>query len=303
MNFNTISDTRIEAYEAFAQRYAVETPPPDKPNQLDFSRLSLLDKLKLVTTISAVLLAATRTAEQFYIAASMGSGTALGLVEAILSVLAIEGGLVVFAADRARKRRLSDAKQADFIEEAPKFFDSSMIAIILMLIISIVAGVGQGVRIIPDAVEITTGVAYVIAFSLGALASIIALLGGHVVGEALADMSIQYERASGSYAEDLHTYIDTMDRAWKRSPEYKMAKDMLAPGFAVQGVQFGVQSGVNSDTKLNTALNTMSGYYQQTGQIMSVRELANTSGVSTGTAHSAKIQWLEMMGLEDTYDR
>lgn len=298
MNFNEVTDTKIAAYEAFAERYAVENPVPERPNQFA-TNLSLLDKLKLVTTMASVLLAATRTAEQFYIAASMGSGSLLGYVEAALAVAAIEGGLVVFSADRARKKKLSNAKKQDFVEEEPRFFDSTMVAILMMLVISIVAGVGQGVRIIPNAQVLTTSVAYIIAFSLGALASIIALLGGHVVGEALADMSIDYERSIQEYEQDVDEYRSGMDRVWKRSPEYRAVKD-LAAGLGVQsGVQFSVQSGVNGRQKLDTALDTLDTIYNQTGEIPSVRQLAEISGVARGTAHTAKQTWLEHNGLED----
>ena len=131
-----VTDDEAQAFEAFRDKYMQMRPPPIRPG---VSGLGWQFWITIPCALAAIVLAALRTANIFYSAASMsGLGDFFSALEAVFAMLAIEGGLVAYAAIR------SDRKAKDEDVEAIRQHDTRLgWAIVLMVAVSIIAGLGN----------------------------------------------------------------------------------------------------------------------------------------------------------------
>ena len=202
-----LTEEEIKGYEIYQRKYVVLYPPPKKPNP---TKQGWEFKAYLVVCVAAVLLASMRTAEQFYRAATFSANPLLGYIEAFLAVFTVETGIVVYAAVlAARQKKISQWVM--------------WVGIVLLASISIVAGLGQSLylstSIDPSFLRYTE---YMLSILIGPGASIAALIGGHILGQQIAQVAQIYEEMMREYESETHLYNDKLMRAWLRSFERKV---------------------------------------------------------------------------------
>lgn len=215
-----LTEEEIRGYEIYRRKYLVLYPPPIKPSPV---KQGWEFKAYLVVCIAAVLLASMRTAEQFYRAATFSANPVLGYIEAFLAVFTVETGIVVYAAVLAARRK----KIAPWV---------MWVGIILLAAISIVAGLGQSLylssNIDPTFLKYTE---YMLSILIGPGASIAALIGGHILGQQIAQAAQLYEQMMAEYESEMQQYNDKLMRAWLRSVERKVVLGTMSlprPEFA-----------------------------------------------------------------------
>jgi len=216
-DFVEISHKELEGFEAYRELYATKNPPPEVPSVYSFRDAGLLYYGKIITTVSAVLLAGFRTAEQFYLSASQENVT-LGMVEAVLSVLAIEGLILFLAADRAKRRE----RLHPFLETA---------GIVMALGISLLAGLGQSIRLVSGLDEtLLTNFTTALAFGL-AFASFVAYIAGEILGQELVRIELRNREMQYDYKTSLSEWENGLNSSWNRSQERKLARGKITESF------------------------------------------------------------------------
>jgi hypothetical protein len=200
-----------EAYENWSIAYETIHPKPEYPKQFDFSQIGLIFKIKVITTISLMLLVALRTGSQFYLAAASSTGVGLGWIEAGLAILGIEGLLLALAYERGRRRKALSEWQ-------------EMAGILLLIAISVMAGLSQSISVI-DVLnqQIYQWITWGLGISL-TLASVAAYLGGEMIGQQIGDIDGQYERNVEEYKRELEGYGQHKNAAWDASDERKVIR-------------------------------------------------------------------------------
>ena len=199
-----------EAYTEFRQNYVMTHRPPQKPSITQGQALGWIFWANAITCAAAVLLAAFRTGSWFYMAAAsdkMGllgpfASKSIGVVEAILGILAYEGLLVVIAITNGIRRK-----------HPPKI--ASYIVVSLGLFTSFVAGLGTSFNLLPEQYNNVANILLlVLVVSLG-LATAMAWFAGDLLGYqyklAQEKLSAEYER----YNKELSAYEVSMRRSWE----------------------------------------------------------------------------------------
>lgn len=214
MDILEVNEQEFEIYQSYRVLYEAQHPYPEKRNEFDWRDAGLIFKGKVITTVAAVLLAGFRTAEQFYLAASNQGNVILGWAEALLAVMAIEGLILFLAADRAKRR--------GHIHEW-----TSWAGIGLALIVSLLAGLGQSMRLIEGLnVEILGWFNLALAIGL-AFASFVAYIGGEIIGQELARIDIANEGNSEEFKSDIERWEKSLQASWSRSHERKKVRESL----------------------------------------------------------------------------
>jgi uncharacterized membrane protein len=207
LELEQLTEEEIRGYEIYRRKFMALYPPPEKPRPVkqgwEFYAYFLV-------SVAAVLLASMRTAEQFYRAATFSANPILGYVEAFLAVFTVETGIVVYAAVLAVRRK----SIAHWV---------MWVGIILLAAISIVAGLGQSLYLTSDIdPSILKYTEYMLSILIGPGASIAALIGGHILGQQIANAAQQYERATNEYDTELQQYNERIIRTWQRSIERRI---------------------------------------------------------------------------------
>jgi hypothetical protein len=262
-----LSEEERIAFESFRRKYIVMHPIPKTFSYtLTWREGGLLFRGKVVTTVAAVLLAGFRTAEQFYLAASQ-SAPWLGWAEAFLAILSIEGLILFLAADKAKKRGT--------IHE---FWSS--VGILFALAISVLAGLGQSMRLVINLDQATAGMfTLVLAIGLG-FASIVAYIGGEILGQELARIDGLNQKSTNEQAGADRIYSDRLNKAWDRSLERKMLYGKLSStgkDFRSLSVSFKDWREVPHAERLQIAS-------------MTIPEIREEYGLEQRTAYNWKVQ-------------
>lgn len=204
-DFQGMSDQEIFAYEKFLDVYVLQHPEPvlEKP-KLDWQFYTAL-----VTSISAIIGASFRTGQAFYLAAVAKLSPVLSFTEAIAFIFAIEGGIVMFALQDARNKK----KSTD---------ETNRYALWVAFTISLLAGLYQSVEILsPDPnnlfIKLLNG-SLVIAMGLGA--TVIAFLGGDVLGVQMVKLENERTNASERFTNAVRSYKGSRLKAWRSSEEF-----------------------------------------------------------------------------------
>lgn len=226
-----IKEQEQQAFEVHIQSYKRLNPMP-RPRKVD--GIGWQFWIALPVTVSQIVLAAMRTAAIFYAAASLsGFGNMFALVEASAVMLAVEGGLVVYSAIRAANNAKSkSAEQLDAYNTRLAW------GIGFMVVVSVLAGLGQSIGLIEYIdVRVLTGFQYTLSLVIGVGASVIAWIGGEVLGTQIAKVGIAREEAMAEYKEEMEKYWDGLRSSWERSQERKYIRQPLS--------QLPVQTVVN----------------------------------------------------------
>lgn len=217
-----ITEDESNAFGAYKDKYASMKPPPRRPGA---SGLGWQFWVTVPCALSAIILAALRTANIFYKAALLSDlGDFFSLVEAFVAMLAIEGGLVAYAAIR------SDRKAQDEDIRAIRQHDTRLFwAIILMVLVSVVAGLGQSATVVDNmGIAWANRIQYALFLVTGIGASLIAWIGGEVLGSQVALAGIENEKRMTDWREQMESYMTGLRSSWSRSQERKMVRGELA---------------------------------------------------------------------------
>lgn len=198
-----MSKAEISAFHDFEQVYVFQHPLPTKPS------LSLHWQFwtALATSLAAVILAAFRTGQAFYIAAVARGNPFFSAAEAISAVVAIEGSVVLFALQRAREANKTDASL-------------SWTGLFIAFIVSALAGLFQSFNLITspsDTVSIVLNYTLVVAMGLGA--TILAWVSGDLLGVQLVRLEESKSVLDEGFAKTVHAYRANMLKAWGLSSE------------------------------------------------------------------------------------
>lgn|GEM_PF-5062964 len=198
-----MSKSEIKAFKDFEQVYLVEHPHPLKPEY----NLGWEFWTAMGTSFSAVILAAFRTGQAFYLSAVAKGNSAFSLLEAIAAVFAIEGSVVLFALQRARRRNKTD----DI---------SSEIGLWVAFGISALAGLFQSVNLIPNPDKLVSSLLSIsLVVSMGLGATIIAWLGGDILGVHLVRLEFIRKESNEQFNKSVRGYRANLLKAWMNSDE------------------------------------------------------------------------------------
>ena len=223
------------AFAAYKETFLLQNPLPPKPATLDLRGLGFAFWLYFTQAITSIALAAMRTSDAFYFVgyATVGNGY-YASAEAILSVLAVEVGMVVFAAILAQKRykkqetELRSQAEADGKKfRASKEVDLNAAVIwaglILMALISMSAGLHQSVKIIDGVSEaFVQNLSYFLGITIGVGITIIAVIAGDILGQQLAIITAGYADRLAEWEDKIDEWNDAVKAAWARSDQRKI---------------------------------------------------------------------------------
>lgn len=204
-DFQGMSDQEKFAYQTFNEFYVIKNPEPVLENpKLDWQFYTAL-----ITSISAIIGASFRTGQAFYLAAVAKLNPILSFTEALVFIFAIEGGIVMFALQDARNKK----KSTD---------DTNRYALWVAFGISVLAGLYQSVEILGLGadnvlIRLLNG-SLVLAMGLGA--TVIAFLGGDVLGVQMVKLENERTNASERFANSVRTYKGKRLKEWRSSPEF-----------------------------------------------------------------------------------
>lgn len=203
LQVSQMSKSEIKAFKDFEQVYLIQHPAPVKQNP----HLGWEFYTAMATSCAAVILAAFRTGQAFYISAVAKGDLIFSSLEALSAVFAIEGSVVLFALQRARRLNKTDDS-------------SSELGLWVAFGISALAGLFQSVNLIPNPDPFISGllsIALVISMGLGA--TVIAWLGGDILGVNLVRLEFTRREVNEQFAKSVHGYHANLLKAWMNSDE------------------------------------------------------------------------------------
>lgn len=281
MNLEELTQQETDAFELYRDKYELQHPVPAPPSARG---LGWQFYLLVLTSLAAVVLAALRTAEQFYLAASLSGSPIFSLAEAIAAMVAIEGGIVIYAAIRAEaNKKVSNATLG--------------IGIFLMVLISTFAGLGQSLRLIDNInAELMIYFQYALSIVIGVGASALAWIGGEVLGSQIARVGTYSENASEKYDQELDQYNSRLLSSWNNSIERRSIRNDF-----VQSVQAPVprySGGTPEVPKTELVyewLDKVNNGWTHSGQVPSAREIERELEhleVAVSSAQRGRNRWI-----------
>ena len=219
--FQETANVELTAWENFKKRYEAQVPPPRRASVAIMQSIGWQLILILLQSIGAIGLASLRTSEMFYMASS-SANEATKRTEAVLAILAIEFGIVVFSAIRseAKNRNLTDDQKLDRIQLSTGWM---IVGELVMLAISIVAGLGVSFI----GFDVNIDFSRTLAITLGAGASIVAAVSGLVIGAMLARWGNVRDAADIKYNNAYAIWEQGLRDSWRSSPDRQIAENQL----------------------------------------------------------------------------
>jgi hypothetical protein len=287
--YTQLAQTETQLHRLFCAKYEAENPKPEKPSVASIKKVGFDFYLMLLVTIAAIIMTAMRTASIFFRAAALdGEAPFFTATQAVASMIAIEGALVVYALMRAR-----DAKKVSDVWMA--------VGIGLTLVISVFAGLAQSITLVENLSSVLSQYfTYFLALVLGAGGSVVAYIDGHVTGQRLAKVNIDYQQSLKDFDIEMSQYAEAMNLAWKHSDEYKVARSGIKgiaqdvqKVFKALNIEHVERPRRNSAGATDRVVKFLNETYDATGEVPGVREISRELDVSVGTASSARRDWLD----------
>jgi len=219
LDFAQASQKEMQIYQEFRQKYEKQFPTPERAEVRMMNAIGWQFIAVLVQGVFAILLAAMRTSEMFYKAAS-SSNPFFSFSEAVSAVIAIEGGIVIFAAIRAEMQNRNSTEVSVTID-VKKLYVGEAAA----LLISVVAGLGVSFGGFGIELE---WFKWVMSAFLGIGASLIAAVSGEIIGTVLARFGNIQDKAKTDYTSAMTSWQDALNKAWEGSPERTIARNEIA---------------------------------------------------------------------------
>ena len=170
----------------------------------------------VATGLATVILASLRTAQMFYFAAetsaqswglSEGGTELLSYGDALASMFAVEFGLVVTSAVKSVNEK-----------KVPSWIYS--VQIILLLVISVIAGVGQSLGLVQGISQDFLRIfSYILVFVLGVGASFAAWFSGEILGVQIQKYSELKAEAEKHFSEQMRIYSQNARKFWGQRTE------------------------------------------------------------------------------------
>jgi hypothetical protein len=190
-----LSKSEIQAYKNFREVYSFQHPHPQKeyPNlKWDFWAIVFI-------SICSIALAAFRTSDAFYKA----SGS---YWEAGVSVVAIEGVIVLFSLLKARRNQKTNEGISDY-------------GLYTAFAISVLAGLLQSSNILSGENAFVSFLEWVLVLVMGVGATVIAWLAGDILGVRLVILDEWREKANERFTNALRTWTANCIKQFKNSSE------------------------------------------------------------------------------------
>lgn len=281
MELEELSLQEEQAFERFRHKYLIQYPTPSKPKA---EALGWQFILLVITSLASVVLASLRTAEQFYLAAYLGGNSGLAMAEAISVMLAIEGGIVIYSAVRAVSKKTFSMRTLGF-------------GIAIMVTISTFAGLGQSIRTIQTIdPAFIKWFQYALSFVIGVGASLIAWIGGDVLGGQIAKVGLLSEANDAKYQASLEEYNQRLLASWRSSTERKIIRGELVRSVDVRSANHRTRPHLPNEGQNEQRMKIFE-YIAQTfnaeGRIPGPSEIAQGTGVSKSYAHETRKAWVE----------
>lgn len=289
MDLSEISRQEEEAFELFKQNYIQQRPPPrfKAAVGLDWRFWAVL-----ITSVSALLLATLRTMDIFYEAALLSGNPYLAIAEAVAVVLAIEGGIVVWSAIRASKQDTGNQNT------------KLGVGIFFAVLISMFAGLGQSLHLI-DNIDPTLlrYFQYTLTVIIGIGASLVAYIGGDVLGGEIALAGERRKNAGRDYDELKAEYQERLLSSWARSLERKIARGELVEEANVRSSTTTERTNKRTHLKnygSNEVRQEIMDYIDSTvlkeGYLPGPSEIAREVGTAKSYAHQVIGEWKDTNG-------
>lgn len=307
------------AFAAYKQTYMARVPLPQKPSSLDLKGLGFAFWLYFTQAITSIALAAMRTSDAFYFVgyATVGNGFYAG-TEAILSVLAVEVGMVVFAAILAQKRyKRQEAELRARAEQTGARFRSSKevdlnaaviwAGLILMALISMAAGLHQSVKIIENvSPEFVKYLSYGLGITIGVGITVIAVIAGDILGQQLAIVTAGFADRAADYEEEMAAYQQELEDAWARSDERRYIRADVRAAAKQQSSAFGYDRTERTNTERDMPrkpakwTERIYAYLDESlarGHLPQVKEISDNLEVAKSTASEIRTRYLAERGI------
>lgn len=317
------------AFAAFRDTFLLQNPLPPKPVSLDLRGLGFAFWLYFVQAATSIALAAMRTSDAFYFVGYATVGDQFyASAEAILSVLAVEVGMVVFAAILAQKRHkkqetelraLAEAEGIKFRSNKEVDMNAAVIwaGLILMALISMAAGLHQSVKIIEGVSEdFLKFLSYGLGVTIGVGITVIAVIAGDILGQQLAIVTAGFADRMADYEDRVEEWNDAVKAAWYRSDQRKIilaeirAAAKQSAGASVQFSSYGTelnqasnpgfQRGQRPPKQTERVFQYMDQILNTEGRVASFSEVVQVLGISKSTASTLRNQWLSERGIGET---
>lgn len=259
LDFEGVADEEIRAFRAFSKTYEVQHPAP----QRDLSNLTWEFWAAMVTSTAAMTLAAFRTASAF-LSASHGN-----YAEAISAVLAIEGSVVLFAIQRAKRVNKTDDT-------------SSQWGLWTAFGISMLAGLFQSMNLLSTDNLFTTGLSWLLVLFMGVGATVIAWLGGDILGVHIVRLENFRTADDVRYENAMRSWRGQQIRAFRSSGEQTAMNERKSVRYGTNRSRPNEQGSNRSPERSQrtngeqreTVLTLLNTYYANTGQIPGVSDVA-----------------------------
>jgi hypothetical protein len=210
------------AFELFCNRFDAQFPMPELATVRLMQAIGWQFVLIMIQSVFAIILAALRTSDMFYTAAS-SSNVLVKWGDAIAAVVAVEFGIVVFATIKAevenRKAEITELAKALNIN-----VNKLQVGIIVGVIVSVIAGLGTSFK--GFGVDVTW-FKWALAIVMGAGASIIAWVSGDILGAMLARFGNARTLADLEYRRDMDAREEKKRGMWEVAPERGIARSEL----------------------------------------------------------------------------
>lgn len=286
MDLQQVAQDETEAFYLFSETYRQMYPPPRKQA---VGGLGWQFYLLLITTTASVILASMRTAQQFYKAALLGGSPALAWTEAAMVLLAIEGGIVVYSMVLAVRKKKSSYLQMQT-------------AILVMVLMSMFAGFGQSINLIQNVdPQFLRFFEYALSIVIGLGATIVAWVGGDVLGGQIAMLDIRRQEIDKEYKEEMKPYEAQVRAAWGRSPQRKIVRnDLVVEERSLDVPSFPRNAKRNDPRNLrnygshevkDAMYERIAHVYNTEGRIIGPTELAEAVDTTKSYAHRTIQQW------------
>jgi len=206
----------------FCNRFEAQFPMPELANVRLMQAIGWQFVLIMIQSVFAIILAALRTSDMFYTAAS-SSNILVRWGDAIAAVVAVEFGIVVFATIKAEVEN----RRAEITELAKALnvnVNKLQVGIIVGVVVSVIAGLGTSFK--GFGVDVTW-FKWALAIVMGAGASIIAWVSGDILGAMLARFGNARTLADLEYRRDIDAREEKKRAMWEVAPERGIARSEL----------------------------------------------------------------------------
>ena len=283
------TNTEIEAFASYREKYLAMHPLPE---MRALKRLDWKFVASLVWAAASVLTVAIITANEFYLIAKLNNvDTYIAGARAIVSLLSVEGGIVIASAIKAAVEQKYNPKLLQF-------------SIYLSLAISVVAGLSATLKAVPgiDA-SFQLFLSYALLIVVGAGGSFVAWASGEVMGQQIAITMIDRELAATELEVKNKEYEDDLLASWTRSPERAIVTSDMR--IAEQEARAKLRS-VPTERRTNSEQNLLNNgsnevalkiseflraTFESEGRVPGPTEIHNELGVSKSYAKEVRDEW------------